>query len=167
VYFWKKSYPLVQRFCRENRVSVNRLVNEAVLAFLKASDDGYGNGEMLRLLAEKALLKREERELKDDWRVIGRSGSYLPSYVDKIVKPKDSPFRMGQVPLRALSANEEDVFLRIAARRDQIARRLVEIDRVLLPKKRFRLEHSTGTSRSRARDRNKSHGPWEERDGNG
>jgi len=160
VYFWKDLYPLVQRFCRERGVSVNRLVNEAVLAFLKAP----GSDGVLVLLLEKAALKREERELRDDWRLIRRSGSALPSYVQDVLREPGrtvSLVRGGQVPLKALKPKEEEVFRKIATRREQIAARLAEIELELLREvKPFRLKPEPGrsTSRSRARDRNKPFG---------
>jgi hypothetical protein len=113
--------------------NVNALVNRAVGDFLERCDV-----QELRLGAELCRLKREERELRDTWRLISRSGAYLPQYVDKVVRPQGSPFQLGQVPLRALGKSEEDVFLRIAHRREEIAKRVVEIERVLLSPKKFK-----------------------------
>lgn len=129
---------------RRSGCSFNSLVNEAIEQYVK----GCSN-ERLSLIAEKVALRREEVELRSDWRLISRSGAYLPAYVDKVVRPKDSPFRLCSVPLAALDKEEEDVFLRIAARREHIARRLVEIERLLLPKDKFRVQ---GDSRSHAHD---------------
>ena len=124
--FWVELWPLVQRFSREHGVSINRLVNEAASSFLQAS----GNDAILRLLAEKAALKREERELRDDWRLIRRSGSALPRYVQEVLREPGRPVslvRHGQVPLKALKPKEEEVFRKIATRREQIAARLAEM----------------------------------------
>jgi len=146
---------LVQRFCRERGVSVNRLVNEAVSTFLQAS----GNDVVLRLLAEKVALKREERELRDDWRLIRRSGSALPGYVQEVLREPGRPvslMRHGQVPLKALKPKEEEVFRKIATKREQIAARLAEIELELLQDvKPFRLKPESARSQSRARDRTK------------
>jgi len=153
VYFWRDLCPLVQRFCRERGVSVNRLVNEAVSTFLQVS----GNDAVLQLLGEKAALKREERELRDDWRLIRRSGSALPGYVQEVLREPGRPVclvRGGQVPLKALKPKEEEVFRKIATRREQIGARLAEIELELLREvKPFRLKPER--SRSRARDKSK------------
>jgi hypothetical protein len=130
-------------------------VNEAVSAFLQAS----GNDVVLRLLAEKVALKREERELRDDWRLIRRSGSALPGYVQEVLREPGRPVslvRRGQVPLKALKPKEEEVFRKIATRREQIATRLAEIELELLREvKPFRLKPEPTRSRSRARDKSK------------
>jgi len=155
VRFWVELWPLVQRFCRENNVAVNRLVNEAVSAFLRMP----GNGDVLRLLAEKVALKREERELRDDWCLIRRSGSALPGYVQDVLREPGRPVslvRRGQVPLKALKPKEEEVFRKIATRREQIAARLAEIELELLREvKPFRLKPEPARSRLRARNKNK------------
>ena len=132
---------LLNDLSRRTGCSFNSLVNEAIEQYVK----GCSN-ERLRLIAEKVALKREEAELRNDWRLISRSGAYLPSYVDKVVKPKDSPFRIGSVPLAALSKEEHDIFLRIAHRREAIARRIVEIEGLLLPKDKFRVESDSSWS---------------------
>lgn len=128
---------------------LNRVVNEACLAFLQG-----GDGERLRLEAELVALTREERKLRQQWRLIGRSGSYIDAYVDQVLKPQDSRYRLevrrrrrdpfcyggGERPLRALSRDEEEVFRRILARREAIAIRVVEIMKLLLPKEKYRLK---------------------------
>jgi len=158
VRFWVELWPLVQRFCREHGVSINRLVNASVSTFLQRS----GNDGVLRLLAEKTALKREERELRDDWRLIRRSGSALPSYVQEVLREPGRPVslvRHGQVPLKALKPREEEVFRKIATRREQIAGRLAEIELELLKEvKPFRLKPEPPRSQSRARDRTKPFG---------
>lgn len=145
--FWFRDglFGLLVGLSRRSGENVNALVNRAVEGFLERCDV-----QELRLGAELSRLKREERELRDTWRLISRSGAYLPQYVDKVVRPRNSPFRAGQIPLRALGKNEEDVFLRIAHRREEIAWRVVEIEKVLLEPKRFRLKPSG--SRRRRRD---------------
>jgi len=158
VRFWVELWPLVQRFCREHGVSVNRLVNESISSFLQASD----SDAVLRLLAEKTALKREESELRDDWRLIRRSGSALPGYVQEVLREPGRPVslvRRGQVPLKALKPREEEVFRKIATRREQIAGRLAEIELELLKEvKPFRLKPEPPGSQSRARDRTKPFG---------
>ena len=158
VRFWVELWPLVHRFCREHGVSVNRLVNEAVSAFLQVSfDDGVS-----RLLAEKILLKEEERQLREDWNLIRRSGSGLAGYVQEVLREPGRPVslvRHGQMPLKALKPREEEVFRKIATKREQIAARLAEIELELLKEvKPFRLKPELPRSRSRARDRNKPFG---------
>jgi hypothetical protein len=106
-------------------------------------------------------LMREEHGLRRVWAAIGRSGSYLPQYVDRVLRPQESLFRQGQVPLRALSVKEEEIFRRIAARREVIAQEIVSIQDKLLPEKRFRLKPELARSRSRRRDRVKVPKPGE------
>lgn len=135
IWFRRELGRLLGELSRRTGCSFNSLVNEAVELYVR----GCSN-ERLRLIAEKLALKREEAELRNDWRLICRSGAYLPSYVDKVVKPRNSPFRLGSVPLAALSKEEHDIFLRIAFRREKIAKRLVEIENLLLPKEKFKVD---------------------------
>jgi len=147
VWFWRDLYPLLRRFCRENKVPFNRVVNLAVQMFLGCCDV-----EELRLRARLAGLMRKEAGLRQSMRVMLRSGSYLPQYADKLFREKyDSSIpsftRKGQVPLRALNKKEEDVARRVLAERERIAQEIADILGQLLPKKRFRLK----PSRSRGR----------------
>lgn len=147
VYFWKDVFPLLRRFCREQGVLFNRVVNLAVQDFLGCCDV-----EELRLKARLAGLMREEAELRRSMRVMLRSGSYLPQYADKLFREKyDKSIpvftRNGQVPLRALSKKEEDVARRVLAERERIAQEIADILGELLPKKKFRLKPSQSRGR--------------------
>jgi len=148
VRFWKELYPLVRRFCRENNVAFNRVVNLALEQFL-----GVCNVEELRLKARLAGLLREESELRRVCNVMLRSGSYLPSYVQRTLREPGRPIslvREGQVPLKALSPKEERVFRKIASRREQIAHEIAEIQEQLLKGvKPFRLKPDLHRSRRR------------------
>jgi len=131
---------------------LNRAVNEALLFWMGVQQD-----DKLRLKARLVLLRHQEVELRQAMRVMLRSGSYLPQYADKLFREKydrsDSVFvRKGQVPLRALSAKEEDVARRVLAERERIAQEIADVLDQLLPKKKFRLKRS----RSRRRDIHKS-----------
>lgn len=143
VWFWRGLYAVLAEFCRVRRLPFNRVVNLAVAEFLRVGCDVEG----LRLQLRLEELLREESGLRRVWAAIARSGSYLPAYVDKVLKPQDSPIRQGQVPLRALSAKEEEIFRRIAARREAIAKEILDIQDKLLPMRKFRLK----PSRSRRR----------------
>lgn len=160
VWFWHGLYPLLRRFCAENNVPLNRVVNLAVQSFLGSCDVGD-----LKLRTKLAGLIREEAELRQTMRVMLRSGSFLPQYADKLFREEyvkgESPLvRMGQVPLKALSPREEDVARRVLAERDRIAGEIAEVLDQLLPEKRFRLK----PSRSLRSDKNKSPSPGKERD---
>lgn len=146
IWFPDELYRLLFGLSRRSRRSANSLVVAAVGDFLGRCDE-----QQIRLGAELRQLRREEKELRDTWRLVSRSGAYLPEYVDKVVRPKNSPFRVGQVPLKALGKDEEDVFLRIAHRREEIAKRVVEIEKVLLEPKRFK-PWGYETSQSRRRE---------------
>ncbi len=149
VWFWKGLFPLLMRFCRENRVAFNRVVNLAVEQFLGGCDVGE-----LRLRVRLGGLLREESELRQTMRVMLRSGSYLPQYADRLFREKyerdESVFvRRGQVPLKALSPKEEDVARRVLAERERIAQEIADILGQLLPKKRFRLKPSRSRRRAK------------------
>jgi len=127
---------------------LNRAVNEALLHWC-----GMQNDKALRLRARLVLLRSQEAELRQNMRVMLRSGSYLPQYADKLFRERydrsePSLVHRGQVPLRALSAKEEDVARRVLAERERIALDIAEVLDQLLPQKRFRL-----SSRSRRRRR--------------
>jgi hypothetical protein len=130
---------------------VNRLVNEAVLAWLS----GRNVAETLRLKAQLAALMKEEEELRRQCRVMLRSGSFLPKYADRILRPQNSPIRHGQQPLRALNPKEEEIFRRILARREKIAQEIVRIQDRLLPKEKFRLKPSPRRKRRKPKSRSR------------
>jgi len=132
VYFWKGVLPLVRRFCRERGVKFNWLVNQAVLEFLRGCvDDGR-----LRLEAELDVLLREESRLRKVSGVMLRSGAYLPSYVVKVLRKPgglSEVQRRGELPLEALADKREvQVFLKIARKREMVAKRICEIEEQLL-----------------------------------
>ena len=141
VYFWKDLACLVKRFCREHGVSVNRVVNLAVQEFL-----GQCDSEELRLKSRLCSLLREEAELRRVSNAMLRSGSYLPAYVQKVLREPGRPVslvRGKQVPLKALNPKEEKVFRRIAAKREQIAQEIAEItEQLLADVKPYRLKPS-------------------------
>ena len=164
VKFWCEWWPLLRRFVDETKMPLNKVVNVAILRFLRGDDISV---ETLRFEARKLELLREEAELRKTWCAIARSGAYLPQYVAKVLKPQevkqlarleyaqsrgfnydrrydlgaaeDLP-REGAVPLKALSKKEEALFKRICARREAIARELCEIEEKLLPKTKFRFK---------------------------
>ena len=130
VYFWKGVLPLVRRFCREHNVRFNALVNQAVLQFLGRVGDGR-----LRLEAELERLLREEAELRRVQNCMLRSGAYLPGYVARVLRKPGGVdlLRRGELPLEALAGKREvEVFLKICQRREEIARRICEIQEQLL-----------------------------------
>lgn len=141
VHFWKDLACLVKRFCREHGVSVNRVVNLAVQEFL-----GQCDSEELRLKSRLSRLLREEAELRRVSNAMLRSGSYLPAYVQKVLREPGRPVslvRGKQVPLKALNPKEEKVFRRIAAKREQIAQEIAEItEQLLADVKPYRLKPS-------------------------
>lgn len=151
VWFWRDLYALLKRLAKDTGVSFNRLVNLAVQGFLGQSSLA---SEELKLRARLAQLLREESNLRRQSRVMLRSGSFLPKYADRILRPQESFVREGQQPLRALSKKEEQIFRRILARREKIVKEIVEIQDKLLPKEKFRLKPKR--SRSRRRDKNQN-----------
>ena len=151
VWFWRDLYPIVKSFCREHNLPFNRVVNLALQSFLGSCDT-----EEFKLRARLSTLLREECELRRVQNVMLRSGSYLPSYVAKVLRePGRSLTHIpdAQRPLKALNPKEERVFRRIASRREQIAREIAEIEeRLLRDVKPFRLKPDLhGRSRSRRR----------------
>ncbi|MBS7632726.1 hypothetical protein KEJ15_03775 [Candidatus Bathyarchaeota archaeon] len=153
VYFWRGLYPLLRRFCREKNVSFNKVVNCAVEAFL-----GRADVEELRLRAELEALLREEAGLRRVSNAMLRSGSYLPSYVQRVLREPGrslSHLQDPQRPLKVLNPKEERVFRKIAARREQIAQEIAEVQEQLLRGvKPFRLKpdlHRRSWSRARAK----------------
>jgi hypothetical protein len=123
---------LLLRFCRERGVRFNWLVNQAVLEFLKGGVDV----ERLRLEAELEGLLREESRLRKVSNVMLRSGAYLPSYVVKVLRKPgglSEVQRRGELPLEALADKREvQVFLKIAQKREMVAKRICEIQEQLL-----------------------------------
>jgi len=157
VWFWREIHHSLREFCRVKRLPFNRVVNLAVSEFLKSSC----NVEELRLQLRLEELTREENELRRFSRVMLRSGSFLPQYAQKLLREPGRPVslvRDGQVPLKALSLNEEQVIRRILAKREAIAKEMAEILDQLLPEKRFRLKPEPRRLRSRARDKSKPFG---------
>jgi hypothetical protein len=80
-----------------------------------------------------------------------RSGAYLPGYAEKVLKEKRQPDQdcgpftysvgEGDRPLRALNREEEQVFRRIIARREEIIGEVTRIQAELLKGvKPFRFE---------------------------
>jgi len=132
VRFWKGLDVLLLRFCRERGVRFNWLVNQAVLEFLKGGVDV----ERLRLEAELEGLLREESRLRKVSNVMLRSGAYLPSYVVKVLRKPgglSEVQRRGELPLEALADKREvQVFLKIAQKREMVAKRICEIQEQLL-----------------------------------
>ena len=139
VYVWRDLYPLVKRFCKEHGVGFNEVVNRAVSQFL-----GTCNIEELRLKARLAALLKEEAELRRVSVCMLRSGSYLPGYVQRVLREPGrslSHLPDPQRPLKALNPKEERVFRRIATKREQIAQEIAEIQEQLLHDvKPFRLK---------------------------
>jgi len=149
VYWWKSVRPLVKQL-KNSGFCLNRAVNEALLFWMGVQDD-----DELRLRAKLVLLRGQEADLRQSMRVMLRSGSYLPQYADKLFREKydrSEPMfvRKGQVPLRALSAKEEDVARRVLAERERIAQEIAEVLDNLLPKKRFRLKRQRSRLRRRS-----------------
>jgi hypothetical protein len=157
VYFWKDLAPLLKRFCREHNIALNRVINLAVQNFI-----GTSNVEELKLCTKLNQLLREEAELRRVCNAMLRSGSYLPGYVQRVLREPGRSLTYlpdPQRPLKALNPREERVFRKIAARREQIAREIAEIQEQLLRDvKPFRLKPDLRLSRSRARDKNKLKG---------
>jgi len=151
VWFWRGLYPLLRRFCKEHGVAFNRVVNLAVQSFLGGCDV-----EELRLQARLDCLLREEARLRRVCNAMLRSGSYLPGYVQRVLRePGRSLGHLpdAQRPLKALNPREERVFRRIAARREQIAREIAELSEQLLRDvKPYRLKPEPRRSQSRRRD---------------
>jgi len=132
VRFWCGLYPLLLRFCRERGLAFNRVVNLAVLEFLKGGvDDGR-----LRLEAELDVLLREEARLRRVQNAMLRSGAYLPGYVARVLRKPGGLSelqRRGELPLEALADKREvQVFLKIAQKREMVAKRICEIEEQLL-----------------------------------
>lgn len=152
IYVWRDLYPLVKRFCREHGVCFNEVVNRAVSQFL-----GRADVEELRLKARLAMLLKEEAELRRVSVCMLRSGSYLPGYVQRVLREPGrslSHLPDPQRPLKALNPKEERVFRKIATRREQIAQEIAEIQEQLLAGvKPFRLKPEPHRSRSRRRDK--------------
>jgi len=153
VWFWRGLYPLLTRFCREQGVSFNGVVNRAVEVFL-----GQADADELRLSARLEVLLREEAKLRRVSNAMLRSGSYLPGYVHRVLREPGRPLSHlpdPQHPLKALNPKEERVFRRIATRREQIAQEIAEIQEQLLKDvKPFRLKpdlHRRSRSRARAK----------------
>ncbi|MEM3752923.1 MAG: hypothetical protein QXM65_08310 [Candidatus Bathyarchaeia archaeon] len=151
VYFWKDLAPLLRRFCKEHNIPFNRVINLAVQSFI-----GTSNVEELKLRTTLSQLLREEAELRRVCNAMLRSGSYLPGYVQRVLREPGRSLKHlpdPQRPLKALNPREEHVFRKIAARREQIAREIVEIQEQLLRDVRpFRLKPDLhGRSQSRAR----------------
>lgn len=173
VRFWRELFPLLKRFCVDSKTPLNKVVNIAVLRFLRGDDVTV---EVLKLEAKKFELLKEEAELRKTWSAIARSGAYLSKYAARVLKPQEAKQlarveyaqardfnydrhynlgaaedlpREGSEPLKALSRKEEALFKRVCARREAIAKELVEIEEKLLPLEKFRFK----PSRSRARDK--------------
>jgi len=148
VWFWRDLYPLLRRFCVDNKVALNRVVNLALEQYLRKADI-----EELRLHARLAGLLREEAELRRLCTAMLRSGSYLPGYVQRVLREPGrslSHLPDPQRPLKALNPKEERVFRKIAARREQIAEEIAVLtEQLLRDVKPFRLKPDLhGRSRS-------------------
>ena len=167
VWFWKDVLGLLRRLSKESKTPLNRIVNLAVLEFLRGSSVDV---EALKLEAQKIGLMREEADIRRSWRLIGRSGSYLESYAAQVLQPREyleyrkvmrrnvvgaeyTDERRGRVPLGALSKKEEKLFRKMMARREEIADELTEIELKLfelrkVPKGKWRWKFKRQVSRS-------------------
>jgi hypothetical protein len=151
-------WPLLRDFCRKNNVKLNEVVNLALAQFL-----GKANDEELCLRVKLAVLLREERELRSASNAMLRSGSYLPNYVHHVLKEPGRPLSHlpdPQRPLKALNPREEKAFLKIAARREQIADEIAQITEELLQGvKPFSLKLDS-CFKSSHRDKKREHTEW-------
>ncbi len=144
------------RVLRDSGLSLNHIVNEAVLSWL-----GGQGAEQLRLRARLVALQKEEAGLRQSMRVMLRSGSFLPKYAKELFREPGrslSFVRDGQMPLKALAPKEEDVARRILAERERIAGEIADVLDELLPEKKFRLKPEPRRSRSQACDRTNVYG---------
>ncbi len=110
----------------------------------------------LRLRAKLFRLLDEERELRQVHRVILRSGAFLDSYAEKLLRGgsvEDAKF--GRKPLAALNKEEVPVIKRLLARREAVVREICVIEEKLLPSEKYVLK-SERRLRSRRRDKHKS-----------
>ncbi|MEM3356490.1 MAG: hypothetical protein QW166_01540 [Candidatus Bathyarchaeia archaeon] len=139
---------MLRRFCREHGLAFNRVVNLAVQSFLGGCDV-----EEVKVYARLDCLMREEARLRRIQNCMLRSGSYLPGYVQRVLRePGRSLGHLPdpQRPLKALNPKEERVFRRIAARREQIAAEIAEIsERLLKDVKPFRLKPDLSKKRGK------------------
>jgi len=129
-------------------VSLNRVLNEAFLLWLgERSEDEW------RLRVRLAGLLREEGDLRQVMRVVLRSGAFLDSYAAKLLEGESQEeARLGRVPLRALSRDEEPVVRRILSRREAVVKEICEIQSKLLPEEKYVLK-------SRRRRQDSKHKP--------
>jgi hypothetical protein len=129
----------LKHMAEEGKCSLSFLVNKACLALLEK-----GLPEELvhkiRVEAEIEELKREERCLRQNLTLILRSGTYLRNYAKSLLegdKEEISKLKSRNGIYARLDSKELDVILRILARREAIAKRLVELMDEQLPKERY------------------------------
>jgi hypothetical protein len=147
-------------FLKRKGFSVNAVLNRALLFYLDAQADG----DCLRDEARLVLLLREEERLIRWNRVLLRSGAYLDSYADKVLRGGESRLdaKLGRKPLAALAPDEEPIFKRMVARREAVVHEIKEILARRLPENEYVLRNER--SRSRRRGRRKPPNQGEERD---
>jgi len=167
VWVWRDVWPLLRRVVESSGLPLNRVLNLALLQFLR----GDVVEEELQLEARKVGLMREEADIRRSWRLIGRSGSYLESYAARVLQPREyleymkvmrrdvtaAPYsdeRLGRAPLAALSKREEKLFRKMMARREEIAKELTEIELRLfelrkVPKRNWRWKFNRRVKRTR------------------
>jgi len=145
------------RVVRKMRLNVNAVLNDALVFYF----DAYAKDGDLRDDVRLAQLCKEEQRLIQLNKLMLRSGAYLDSYADKVLKGGDrEDAKLGRKPLAALSKDEEPIFRRMAARREAIVREILEILDRQLPEREYVLkdERPVKRLRSRCRDGNKPFG---------
>lgn len=146
-------------------VSVNDFVNRACEELIASKLSGEVL-ERFKVEAEMDSLREDERDLRSDLRLILRNGAYLPDYASKLLegdRAQVSLIRRRRAVYSQVEPEELDVILRILARREAIAKRLVELKAQTLPKDRYPFGLTERGFRTRARAKRKLNREAEER----
>ncbi len=122
--------------------SVNRVVNEAVMKYL----EGLSGVEVerFRLLAEEQRLLGENQRLFVLLKRVLRDGAYINDAAKVVLLGDENYYERWQKRADGvwdrLTKEEADMILRVFAAREKNTRRIVEIERQLLPKDRLKID---------------------------
>jgi len=146
---WKNVLPFL-KVVRKLGLSANAVLNEALVFYF----DAYAKDSRLRDSVRLAQLCGEEQRLVRLNKLMLRSGAYLDSYAEKVLKGgvrdlEDS--KLGRKPLAALSKAEEPIFKRMVARREAIVREVLEILNRQLPSSEYVLKEERKRKSSRSK----------------
>ncbi len=132
-------YTFIKQASDTLKVNFNLYVNKLLEAAITTGQAGPVD-ERIQLEFERDKLLAEERQLRRNLNAILRSGPFLQNYAQKLIL--GGPEQIAMIKKRqGIYANadtkELDIVLRILQQRENLSKKLVEVEDQLLPKERY------------------------------